>query len=448
MDALHIPDDYAEPISFEFNLALNPVQLEVLLCGKRFRVWVAGRRTGKTHEAIAELIVSAAKFAGSNNWYVAPTRVQAKDVIWEDLKNIIPPEWVRRVYEGELTIVLKNGSRISLKGAENYQKLRGRKIKLVVLDEFADMHPGVWTVIRPQLGDEILYEMYGEYGRCLFIGTPRGFNHLYDRYQRAVAGVSAKGTDISHKWQAFHHTSIQGGNLSQAEIDEAMEDLSERDFRQEYMASFEALAGRIYHSFVHADFPKGNVDKSIEDDKTSPILVGLDFNVNPMSATIGQKRTVDGIMESWTFDEIQLHDSHTLEMAQVIRKRFEGRTVVTFPDPSARNRGTVSAKAGETDISILKGQGLQVYVPSGNYGLSDRYNTTNGLLLNAKGVRRKKIHPRCQNLIKGYDGFCYKEGTNLPDKEGGLDHMTDAEGYKDMGAFPMRSAVTVAYDAF
>jgi hypothetical protein len=59
---------------------------------------------------------------------------------------------------------------ISLRGADNYDSLRGVGLDFVVLDEVADIHPEVWTeVIRPALSDRM--------GCALFIGTPRGFNH-------------------------------------------------------------------------------------------------------------------------------------------------------------------------------------------------------------------------------------------------------------------------------
>jgi len=51
--------------------------------------------------------------------------------------------------------------------------------------------------------------------------------------------------------------------------------------------------------------------------------------------------------------------------------------------------------------------------------------------------RRLFIDHKCKNLIRALDGLTFKEGTNLPDKSTGLDHITDALGYLVMGVFPM-----------
>ena len=39
--------------------------------------------------------------------------------------------------------------------------------------------------------------------------------------------------------------------------------------------------------------------------------------------------------------------------------------------------------------------------------------------------------------LKALDGLTYKEGTRIPDRGAGLDHISDALGYLIMGVFPM-----------
>jgi hypothetical protein len=66
------------------------------------------------------------------------------------------------------------------------------------------------------------------------------------------------------------------------------------------------------------------------------------------------------------------------------------------------------------------------------------------MLLNAHGSRRLLISPNCRHLIKAIDTLTYKEGTKIPDKRSGLDHITDALGYLIMGVFPIHmSTITV-----
>src|SRR5579863_3794248 len=70
-------------------LNLGPAQSEVFRCRKRFRVLAAGRRFGKTHLALVELVWAAFNTPGFLAWYVAPTYRQAKRIAWNRLKELV-----------------------------------------------------------------------------------------------------------------------------------------------------------------------------------------------------------------------------------------------------------------------------------------------------------------------------------------------------------------------
>ena len=158
-------------------IRLRHLQAEVFHNDRRFRVLVAGRRFGKTYLAITELC-RAAWGKGRVAWYVAPTYWQAKRIVWKPLKEITRPFWAGKPNETDLTIQLTTGGKISLRGADKYDSLRGEGLDFVTLDEYASMHPEAWTeVLRPALADRK--------GKALFIGTPNGLNHFYDLFQEA-----------------------------------------------------------------------------------------------------------------------------------------------------------------------------------------------------------------------------------------------------------------------
>jgi len=123
----------------------------------RWRVVVAGRRFGKTHLAIRELCYHARQ-PQKDVWYIAPTYKMARQIVWKKLKNRLQDlRWVEKTNETELTIQLRNGSTIALKGADNYDSLRGVGLDFIVLDEFADIDPEAWyETLRPTLSDRAL----------------------------------------------------------------------------------------------------------------------------------------------------------------------------------------------------------------------------------------------------------------------------------------------------
>ena len=112
----------------------------------RFRVAVCGRRFGKTHLAIRELC----KFAREPErrcWYIAPSYRMAKQIAWTKLKKkLISLNWVKKINEQELLITLVNDSEIALRGADNYDSLRGVGLDFLVMDEFADIDEQAWTL--------------------------------------------------------------------------------------------------------------------------------------------------------------------------------------------------------------------------------------------------------------------------------------------------------------
>src|ERR1700722_9178442 len=105
-------------------ISLKPPQASVFECRKRFRVLVAGRRFGKTYLAMVELI-RAAWAPGSLVWYVGPTIKQSKRILWKLLKKMTKELWASTPSETDLRIELLSGGTICVRGADNYDSLRG-----------------------------------------------------------------------------------------------------------------------------------------------------------------------------------------------------------------------------------------------------------------------------------------------------------------------------------
>ena len=394
-------------------MALSLAQETIANSDKRFRVVVAGRRFGKTHLSIRELCFHARK-PNQEVWYVAPTYRQAKQIVWRKLKYKLQDlNWAKKINESELTILLKNGSVISLKGADNADSLRGVGLDFMVMDEFADVDEEAWTeVLRPTLADK--------QGKALFIGTPKGIgNWAHDLYTMPL--------EQPNVWASFQYTTIDGGQVKEEEIESAKRDLDERTFRQEFLATFETYSGRIYYAFDRKDNcqPPVTIDLSM-------IYIGMDFNIDPMSAVVAVRQG-DNL---YVIDEIRMFSSNTAEIVEEIKTRYGKSKVFVYPDPAARQRKT--SAAGATDLTILSNAGFVVKAPNAHTPVRDRINAVNSRLKDSTGIRRLFIHPKCKYTIEGLERHTYKEGTSQPDKDSGYDHMMDALGYLTDYMFPVR----------
>ena len=386
-------------------------QADVITDKSRFRILISGRRFGKTFLAINEL-ARFARFPNKKVWYVAPTYRQAKSICWSDLvTRLRAHKWIEDINNSDLTVTLRNKSKISLRGADNENSLRGVGLDFLVMDEFSDINPVAWyEVLRPTLSDT--------QGHALFCGTPRGFgNWSYDLFTK---GQSDK------EWKSFKYTTLEGMQVPAEEIEQAKDDLDERTFQQEYMASFVNYSGMIYYNFDR----NKNLIESFKN-KILTLHIGLDFNVDPMCAVV----CVIEKDKIYVIDEIQIWSSNTNEMVDEIKQRYK-KNIVIYPDPSARQRKT--SAGGLTDLAILKNAGFEVKCKNSAPLVRDRINSVNAKLKNAKGLHSLFILNSCKNVIKSIERQIYKEGTHVPDKDSGYDHFNDAIGYMIEYNFPLR----------
>ena len=366
----------------------------------RFKVLVAGRRFGKTHLCVRELC-RFARHPNKKVLYLAPTYGMARSIVWDDLKaRLIELRWLKKKNENDLSIELKNGSQIYLKGTESADRIRGGGYDAVIFDEFSDIDKKVWThIIRPALADRE--------GTAMFVGTPKGTsNWSYDLYTNAK---------FEKDWNSWAFTTIEGGQVTKEELESARQELDAKIYRQEFEASFESFDGVIYHNWDREkhiskyNFPLPSI-----------VHVGIDFNTSPMSAIVFAGHGANSL---WAIDELVLYNSNTHQMAQQIKNKFPNQRIIIYPDPAGRQRKT--SAMGQTDISILQNEGFIVKVRKGSIPVRDRINAVNSLLMNANMT------------VKAMEKMSYKEGTNVPDLNNDYNHISDAFGYAIEYQYPV-----------
>ena len=344
----------------------------------------------------------------------APTRAQAKRIFWKDLKDLVPGNWVKRVYETDLCIVTRSGSELWVVGLDKPQRIEGTPWDGGVLDEYANMKPTAWTEnIRPALSDRK--------GWCWFIGVPEGLNHY-----RELAEYARSGVDGDWGFYSWHSKDI----IDREEIEAARRHLDPRTFRQEYEGSFEAASGRVYYAYSR----EKHEDGSIRFDPHRPIIVCCDFNVRVSVWELLQIR--GGLVE--VFDEIVQRDTNTVEMAKELLRRYGPykKNIIVYGDASGRNRST----AGKSDYALLFEMGLKNQrIKRANPSVKDRINALNSMLETATGRVRLTHHPRCTMLRKDFESLRWRGEADEPDKSDmELTHATDALGYFIEKEFPLR----------
>jgi len=205
---------------------LHEKQIEIVEDQSRFKVLSAGRRWGKT--LLGCWLCIAYALEGKRAWWVAPTYTMALEG-WRELRQIAIDYGVI-VKEAERTIITPNGGMVSVRSADNPDRLRGAGLDFIVLDECAFIKEQTWTeVLRPTLSDRM--------GSALFISTPKGYNWFQRLFE------DAQNRD---GWATWTLPTSSNPLVPLSELEIAKEEVGSFLYSQEYEAQFvEATGGLI-----------------------------------------------------------------------------------------------------------------------------------------------------------------------------------------------------------
>lgn len=403
---------------------LSKWQTTVFSDPHRFRVVCAGRRSGKSVLAQLQVITWASTIAGKY-WIVCPTYRQAKSIHWDGLQHYVPQALIAKKNEVELSITLKNGSIIELKGAENPDALRGVKLRGLVVDEIASVRnwPWLWQeVLRATLTD---YE-----SPALFISTPKGFNHFYELWQ------SGQGDDSAYK--SWRFTSYDNPYIPAGDLDAAKTELTEDTFAQEYMADFRKFAGLALTQFdrklhlikpfeVPSEWQRGRGFDYGSKDPTASLRIAIDSQDNWFVERCYKQRR-SGIQEHAT---------------TILAQDFGLGFIPIYGDPSGDQWEREFAQYGVhiTPASKETGQNAQGYVAFTIEAINDRLKPVPGNTINLPDgqvlVNAPRLllfdTPEVMMLVKEMELLKWKEtatGQTLPV----LDEYIDPDGHSDLVA--------------
>lgn len=190
----------------------------------RVNVVCLGRRAGKSCLAQHLLIHSALR--GESSAYYAPTYKMLAE-IWREIKQRLG-DTIKISSETEKRIELLTGGTIDFWSLDTPDSSRGRKYHLVVVDEAAiiDCLEEAWTeAIRPTLTD---YK-----GEAWFLSTPKGHNFFWQLWSNDHTA-------------AFQMPTTCNPYIDPQEVEAARRDMTERSFRQEYLAEFLEESGGVF----------------------------------------------------------------------------------------------------------------------------------------------------------------------------------------------------------
>lgn len=201
----------------------------------RFASLMCHRRSRKSTLAINLMVREACRYPKHLYRYIAPTRVEAREIVWDDpwmLDSALPDKKVipwRRI-KGELAIVFGNGSRLNLEGANKItQQHRGKACNGVVFDEWSQhANPEIWM--------EIFFPMINESedNWAWFLWTPKGMNHAVKQHREYEKNLKAGTYTDVYPFTLPAYGVGSSGIMSRKALARAKDEQPDTLFRQEY----------------------------------------------------------------------------------------------------------------------------------------------------------------------------------------------------------------------
>lgn len=388
-----------------------PYQRAFHIDESRFKIIVGGRRVGKTIMCIQEMVRHCLEQPNRNAFWVAPTFRDAREIGFEEFLlhfDELEPA-IASVHSTHLKVTFRNGSTIYFKGSDNPDSLRGRGLTLAIMDEAAFCKDLVWPqIIRPALSDRR--------GKAVLISTPNGFNWFKDIY------------DGGAQWTKYYWPTSFNPLITPDELESVKAEISEIDYKQEYLAEFITKAGRVY-----PDFNDENVinDANLQD---CDIYLGLDFGFAGATAVAFfavDRGTEDRVIQ---FDELSLTRTQMDDiMDQIVIKLNQHKLGMKdikfcYTDP-AGNADELSS--GLSPVDMMRDRGFPV-INKGST-ISTGLAMVRSFIKNTLGIRRYFVYSHCKQTIECFRAYQYasKNGISIeePLKDGIYDHMMDAIRY-------------------
>ncbi len=362
----------------------------------------------------------------------APVHQQAKDIFWERLKRDTRLVRSKVPSESELKVTLVNGCTIKVVGLDKPERIEGQTdppVKGIHITEMGNMKDDVWgSHVYPILADTN--------GFAIIDGVPEGRNHYYDMALSACGGAipptvpkqGAYGED--GEWS--FHTWFSSDVLDKKIIRDARKHLDPRTFRQEFEGSFEDYEGLLYWAFGPHNF------SDVGYDPKHVVHIGMDFNVNPMTATFCHilKKHV------FQFGEAYLNHSNTIEMAEHLKRLFSANMCIVYPDATGDFE---HSNATKSDLTILRQAGFEVKAPGRrNPYVRDRIQSVNSMLRTDSGLARYHINKeKCPMTLRDLNRVeSTSDGRENKKQEAeGMVHISSALGYFIDFNFPARENI-------
>ena len=398
----------------------NKPQAHFLKMPNKFRAFVAGYGSGKTWVGGMAKCMHFWKYPGINQGYFAPTYPQIRDIFYPTIEEVAFSFSLKTdIKESNKEVHFYRGRDYKgttiCRSMERPETIVGFKIGNALVDEFDVLDQRKADMSWKRIIARMRYGIAGLRNGVDITTTPEGFRATYNIFVKALS---------DHPEKKINYGLVRASTYD-----------NEKHLPDDYIPSLlEAYPAELIEAYINGKFvnlTSGSVytdfDRNLNNcsdtvERGEHLHIGMDFNVNNMSAVCHGYRN----SKPRALDELTgIRDTPAIIVA--IKDRYPDHEITIYPDASGRS--TKSVNASTSDIALLIQAGFSVSAPRANPRVRDRVVSMNAMFCNANGERRYKVNTKtCPEYTLALEQQAYNSAGE-PDKTSGNDHQNDAAGY-------------------
>ena len=384
---------------------------ELMASNARHIMLYGGSRSGKTAINCRNIMIRASKVK-SRHIALRLHFNSAKTSLWLDtipkIRQLCFPDLEIKTNSSDYYLKFPNDSEFWIAGlddAKRVEKILGKEFSTMFFNECSELSYSAVQVALTRLAEknDLAKKVYYD------MNPPTKSHWSYWQFEKKLNPIDNEPLKRPQDYASLLMNPID--NLENIDPDylTMLEGLPLAE-RNRFMLGLygDNTGGQVYYAF--------NREKHVQPIKQDPgtLIIGNDFNVNPMTAIVSQY--LGKIF--YIYDEAFLENSDTWKMADyLISKNYVGDVI---PDSTGRNRKT----SGQSDFDILSQKGFTI-IPTRNPAISDRVNNVNRLFTENRII----IDPKCKKLINDLEKVRWKDNQLDQTTDKMLTHISDCLGY-------------------
>jgi hypothetical protein len=392
-------------------------QMKMINSTATFPALVSGFGGGKSETMVMKALKQMFEIENAQIAIYEPTVDLIKKIMYPRFEEILSNAGlVYKLNKSEGIIDIPNIGTVLFRSLENPDRIIGYEVHHSHVDELdtldTDKAQEAWQKLLGRNRKRIIPKRAGVLTKntASVYTTPEGYRFVYQRWMK----------EKLHGYELIQASTYDNPFLPKEYIRNLKESYPEQLIEAYLNGQFVNLAqGTVYpnyHPINNRSYERIQMD-------LETIHIGMDFNVNHMSAVVAVKRY------NKLFVLAEISDVRdTPAMIEIIKDRYDtGRVIVIYPDASGNSSKSVDAS--KSDISLLRDSGLKVYAPPKNPPVRDRIVSCNSAFKNALNHHHLYINDKeCPKLSSNLIEQAYDKN-GIPMKINNVDHLPDALGY-------------------